>query len=277
MTVLGLALTSPSAGAATTATVGQLFAPNRNCNGPYTYLQTGVSSGNSYVVPAAGTITSWSFQDGAMPVTDLKLKVGRPAGGDNYTIIAESSAPSQTPNAVNTYPANIPVQANDVIGMTQNGGDCAITGQPSDTFVAFAADVPPGSSPTAFTPAAGIRFPVQATVTLPAPSNQFTIGKLKRNRHKGTAILPVSVPDPGTLTLTGRGVKTQRTAPAARAITSKAVAAAGTVKLLIKAKGKAKHKLGKTGKVKAKVNVTFTPTGGVSNTQSKRVKLIKDH
>jgi hypothetical protein len=55
------------------------------------------------------------------------------------------------------------------------------------------------------------------------------------------------------------------------------VAAAGTVKLLVKAKGKAKHKLNKTGKAKVKARVTFAPTGGVPATQTKRVKLIKKH
>jgi hypothetical protein len=61
---------------------------------------------------------------------------------------------------------------------------------------------------------------------------------------------------------------------------SKVVAAAGKVKLLVKAKGKSKHKLNKTGKVKVKVSVTYTPHGdivGDRKTQSERVKLIKKH
>jgi len=47
-------------------------------------------------------------------------------------------------------------------------------------------------------------------------------------------------------------------------------------------KGKAKKKLNKTGKVKVKVKVTYTPNGTASgdligdpSTQTKRVKLIK--
>jgi hypothetical protein len=113
-----------------------------------------------------------------------------------------------------------------------------------------------------------------ASLTSTPISNVFSFGKLNRNKHRGTAILPVNVPGPGTLSLTGKGVKTQRPGGANA---SKAVAAAGTVKLLVKAKGSAKHKLNKTGKVKVKVKVTFTPTGGASNTQTKRIKLIKKH
>jgi len=49
----------------------------------------------------------------------------------------------------------------------------------------------------------------------------------------------------------------------------------GAVKLLIRAKGRAKAKLDRTGRVKVKAIVTFTPTGGSPRTQTKRVKLEK--
>jgi hypothetical protein len=104
-------------------------------------------------------------------------------------------------------------------------------------------------------------------------SNLFTFGHLQRNTRNGTATLAVNVPGPGTIDLTGTGVKTVR--PASEAVASKAVAAAGIVKLLIKAKGKKKKRLNKTGKVKVKVNVTFTPTFSTAHTETKRVKLIK--
>jgi type 1 fimbria pilin len=107
------------------------------------------------------------------------------------------------------------------------------------------------------------------------PSNVFSFGHVKRKKNKGTATLAVNLPGPGTLSLTGKGVKTQRAGRTAGAVASKAVAGAGTVKLLIKPKGKRKHKLNRAGKVKVKVNVTYIPTGGDPNTESKRVKLIK--
>ena len=109
-------------------------------------------------------------------------------------------------------------------------------------------------------------------------SNDFSFGKVSRNKHKGTANLAVNVPGPGTLALSGKGVKTQRVGREATA--SMAVTAAGTVKLLVKAKGKAKHKLNKTGKAKVKVSVTFTPTAETAvapTTQTKSVKLVKKH
>ena len=109
----------------------------------------------------------------------------------------------------------------------------------------------------------------------PPPGNSFSFGKLKRNKKKGTAKLTVNVPGPGTLTLAGKGVVGQRPAHRRGAAAAKTVSAAGHVKLLIKAKGNAKKKLKKKGKAKVKIKVTFTPTGGDPNAQSKTIKLIK--
>ena len=98
------------------------------------------------------------------------------------------------------------------------------------------------------------------------PSNAFKFGKLKRNRAKGTAVLSVTVPGPGTIALAGKGIVAKPAKP---------VAAAGIVKLQIKAKGKARRKLGRLGKAKVTARVTYTPTGGAANTQAKTAKLIK--
>jgi DNA-binding beta-propeller fold protein YncE len=105
--------------------------------------------------------------------------------------------------------------------------------------------------------------------------NAFTIGKPKLNRKRGTAKLPVSVPGAGTLTLGGKGVMPQRTVRRAAGAANKAVAGAGTVNLLVKAKGKTKKTLNKKGKVKVKPKITFTPTGGSPNAQTKTIKLKK--
>jgi hypothetical protein len=53
------------------------------------------------------------------------------------------------------------------------------------------------------------------------------------------------------------------------------VGTAGKVKLLIKSKGKKRRKLNRTGKVKVKAQVTYTPTGAIPNTQSRKVRLVK--
>jgi hypothetical protein len=103
------------------------------------------------------------------------------------------------------------------------------------------------------------------------PSNALSFGRLHRNKKKGTAVLDVTVAGPGTVTASGKnaGVKQLGATP------SRARAAASTVQFLVKAKGKAKKKLGRSGKVKLNLLITFTPTGGDANQQPLRVKLLK--
>jgi DNA-binding beta-propeller fold protein YncE len=98
-----------------------------------------------------------------------------------------------------------------------------------------------------------------------APSNEFTFGKLKRNKRKGTAKLTVEVPGPGTITIEGKGLKA----------VARDAGAAAAVKLPVKAKGKAAKKLRRRGKLKALATVTFTPSGGIENAKTKRVKLVR--
>jgi subtilisin-like proprotein convertase family protein len=108
------------------------------------------------------------------------------------------------------------------------------------------------------------------------PPNNFSFGKVKKNKHKGTATISVDVPGPGTLELSGKGVKAQRPRSGERITAARPVSAAGTVTLPIKAKGKKKRKLNSKGKTKLKVNVTYTPAGGAPNTVPKSVKLVKN-
>ncbi len=144
---------------------------------------------------------------------------------------------------------------------------------PSGLFVERAFRDPDGFAPWAVTDG----FDVGAfRLILQPASDSFSFGSLSRNKSKGTAFLVANVPGPGTLSLTGKGVKTQRAAGGATASVN--VINAGTVVLPIKAKGKAKKKLNKTGKAKVTVNVTFAPAGdppGDPKTQSTTVKLVK--
>jgi hypothetical protein len=113
--------------------------------------------------------------------------------------------------------------------------------------------------------------PPSCTSTAPKPPNSFSFGKVKRNKKKGTATVELTVAGPGTLTASGKNAIAKQLG----AISSRASAAASTVKLLVKAKGKAKKKLNARGKAKVSLLVTFTPTGGDANSQPLKVKLLK--
>jgi hypothetical protein len=96
-------------------------------------------------------------------------------------------------------------------------------------------------------------------------SADITFGKLTRHPKNGTATLIADVSGAGRLTVTGKGL-VKRTAPAA---------AAGSVKLYLKAKGKAAERLGEEGSAKFEVKVAFAPTGATAVAATRRVKLLE--
>jgi hypothetical protein len=113
-------------------------------------------------------------------------------------------------------------------------------------------------------------------LTLLPTSNLFSFGKLIRNRRKGTARLPVTVPGPGTLALGGKGLRGQPVG--GKAVASTDVAGPGTVNLTIKPKGKLKKRVSSRHKAKVGVTVTFTPSGdpaGDPKSQGKKISLVK--
>ena len=101
------------------------------------------------------------------------------------------------------------------------------------------------------------------------PSNAFKLGKLKKNKKKGTAKLTVTLPQPsaGTLVLSGKGLKKQ----------TKAVTGQASIKLSVATKGGAAKSLRKKGKKKVKLEVSYTPTGNTAATKSRSTKLVRKH
>ena len=99
------------------------------------------------------------------------------------------------------------------------------------------------------------------------PSNAFKLGKLKRNKKKGTAkqlvILPL--PDAGSVTIKGKGMKTK----------TRQVADNGKLKLPVIAKGKKRKQENRTGKVKLKAKITYNATGNAAKTIKRKLKLLK--
>ena len=153
-----------------TLTVGQDFEAGNVICGSETDLQTSVSSGNPYTVSAAGVITSWSFHNGIDELPGLKLKVARPQPGGGRVFVGEAAAGIQNLHALNTYPANIPVQPGDIIGIFVGSpfGHCGtFTSNPGDTSDQFIGN-PPLNSPVSPNGSVDlVRFPVSATLTTP--------------------------------------------------------------------------------------------------------------
>jgi hypothetical protein len=234
-------------------------------------VQTTVTSGNTYVVPATGTLTSWSHHDlpaGGQQVT-MKIfrKVADPA---TYQAVGHDGPRPLAGGTLNTFPTSIAVKSGDLLGLnllSPTGTRCVFTALPADRILGRMPGLADGASGEFPLDEGGLRLNVSAVVE---PSNSFTLGKAKLNKKKGTASLTVNVPNPGELTGSGKGAKV-----ANAAVISKTVSAPGKVKLTIRAKGKKQKTLNETGKVKVKPKITYTPTGGDPNTQSVKVKLKK--
>jgi len=124
-----LALSVPAASAS--VTIGQVptTAPSAAKAPQADWLQPTVSGAfTSYVVPAgAGAITSWSTF-GALatcsPACGMTLKVFRPGAGSTYSVVAHDGPRTITSGVLNTFSGiDIPVQAGEVIGLNNGGGD----------------------------------------------------------------------------------------------------------------------------------------------------------
>jgi hypothetical protein len=147
----GLPATAP---ASASTILGDPATPSDACDAGLTYLQTG-SIGASYTAPTAGVITEWSFRADATP-PQLKIKMGRPEGGNAYTIVGASSVQAPVANGLNSFPAQIPVQAGDVLGVTPvMTGHCGISPASGYSFHYFNGDPAPGTTATYLGPYSG--------------------------------------------------------------------------------------------------------------------------
>jgi hypothetical protein len=98
------------------------------------------------------------------------------------------------------------------------------------------------------------------------PSNRFRLGRLARDRKRGTATLAVRVPGPGKLVLRGRKLKRSKRNSGREQ---------GVTRLRIRAKGRARRILARSGRLRSRFEVTYTPAGGSPRTEGKTVKLIR--
>ena len=185
-----LALPTP---AAASITLGQL-APDTtslsSCNNGWDWVQPTVISGNSYVVPELGAITSWSTTAPTGPGQNLAFKIFRrvtSAPGNTYAVTAQDGPHPLTLGSVNTFAVNLPVQPGDVIGLstpTGNGVRCQFT-VGGETYLSRSPPLAVGQQGDfgAFVPCCRNN----ETAVLD-PQNSFTLGGLARNKKKGTAM-----------------------------------------------------------------------------------------
>lgn len=96
-----------------------------------------------------------------------------------------------------------------------------------------------------------------------ARSAPFTFGAVRRNRRRGTARLTVVLPGPGRLRLTGQGLRgaVRRAGP-------------GRTRLRIAARGAARRRLARTGRLRVTARVTHLPRYGAPASRRRALTLI---
>lgn len=283
LALMSLVVSASSAGAA--VTLGSTTVPSGSvpgtCSGASVDAQLTDDPSTPYFAPGVGKITQWqtntSLDTAGQPLTFVVLK---PVGGGSFSVVGVDARtlPSPLPAgevAAFQLAAPIPVTAGETLGLTSAAGAIcfwhagAVPVASTVTALFIPAPLAPNQTLASVETSPG-GFTMNLGATFIPDNNIVTLGKAKRNIKKGTATLNLSLPNPGELTASGKGVK----AASARAVLSKSVPA-GPAQLLIKAKGKKKRKLNQTGKVPLNVAITYTPTNGDPGTRSVKVKLIK--
>lgn len=123
--------------------------------------------------------------------------------------------------------------------------------------------LPGGEGPA---PAAGSGGPARRR----PPSNRFTIGKVRLDPKDGTALLPLRLPDPGAVRLSGHGVALLSPGAKHHALI---VRRAGTLSLRIGAAGSKLRELEISGRTEVRLAITFAPSGGRPRTEVHRLRL----
>jgi hypothetical protein len=280
---------------AATVQLGQLAPPSTDggCIDCTNLQVEAVSPAPSYEVPAGSwTLTSWSAQ-GGLKGGSVKLRIFRPtATPGQFRLVAESPLETIAAAMIATFPAEIPVEPGDRLGLQTGPGIGGINDYPSTysaplgnrqygviggpqvgQTVGTGGEFEVGNdnghllniAATLTSPPEppGVTSSGEGSIVTPAPATESSVppapapatlrlAKLKKNRHKGTASVVVEVSGPGSLTLTGKGIVK----------TIGTSQGAGLVKLTAIAKGATKRLLAKTGKAKVLATIVFVPAGG---------------
>jgi hypothetical protein len=225
--------------------------------------------------PDNGTTASWTIIGYRVLVDGTgryAIRVIHPAAGGEFTGGGTSGPATPSGMGLQSFSANLPISSGDLIGLdlldsSSSVAQATVAGSMvyewgNNGFLADGQTAPPKYT----YPNYELGFNADLV-----PTNTITVGATQRNKKKGTATLNLTLPNPGDLSASGNGVKA---ASGHGAVISKAVGA-GAAQLLIKATGKKKRKLNRTGKVTANVTITYTPTNGDPTTQSVTIKLKK--
>jgi hypothetical protein len=254
-------------GAAGAVTIGQLpgSPPAPTCSGASTdYLQPSVTSGGLYIAKEAGTLTSWSTVASAGTNQHYTLKVfRRTPDPDAFQVIAHGSQETlSSSGGLNTFAASIPVSSGDLLGLnvTASGSTGCVFSVSGDTVLSRSGSLLDAEQGV-FGTMPNSRLNLAAVLV---PANGFTLGGVTRDQKRGIATITATLSNPGTIVMSGSGLKGDRT---------KTLFVAGPVTFSIATSGRLKRQLARRGFAKVHPTFTFTPPGGDPSSQSIKLTL----
>jgi hypothetical protein len=137
---------------AATVTVGSPLTQNFE-PGPFNALATAANStlpepGANVTSPISGTIVRWRVLGASGG--PFRLRVLRPAGGTSFTGVGTSGPETPASPGLQTFTANLPIQAGDTIGIDNGNSEGDMLGLasvvPGAQFLAWAPPLPEGST-----------------------------------------------------------------------------------------------------------------------------------
>jgi hypothetical protein len=113
----------------------------------------------------------------------------------------------------------------------------------------------------------------QTTASPPRPSNVFRLGRVSKDRQRGTARLEVLLPGPGTVVLVGAKVREQRVVESISPSAGEGSAAMVPIEVAVRPRYRTRKTLRTYGVAIAPLAVTYTPLLGVARTRYTQVWL----
>jgi large repetitive protein len=142
--VLGTAAVAEAAPVTVGSTLsGEVKEGSASASGTFINLAFG-EPGARPTSPVSGAVISWHLLNAVGP---FRLRVLHPAGGTAYTATASSSTVTAS-GGLQTFPAAVPIQAGDALGLDISKGDKIgiFLGDPGDFAAAWAPPIPDGAT-----------------------------------------------------------------------------------------------------------------------------------
>lgn len=215
------------------------------------------------VSPVNGTVGNWSYRSAGPSDPPISLRVLHPTGGLGFTGAGTTVSTPVFGGIRGLFPANLPIRIGDYIGLDANSAQVMTTGVAGSTTVSWTGPPLGDGATRAGSADAGVETMVQATIQ---PTNTVRLAAVRRRKRTGKASLTVEVPNAGTLSYGGPGVRVNGPG---------SISGPGEIAVIVAAARKKLRTLKRRGSAHVQPQIVFTPRLGDPGTTVEKLKLIR--